>query len=424
MRMTTQARIRFAVMVVVFGGLGIAAAVFILANQRFPNPLRDTYVVRAKLTEANGIVGGIGQPVNVAGVRVGSVVKTSHDRDGNAVIELEIHRDDLRHVYRDARVAIEPITPLKDMQVNLDPGTPRAAELPDGGLVGLRHTTVPVPLDTLLGGLDVDTRQFLATLISSVADGTRDRAPDLRRALRSFGPTTHQVGEITKALEGRRSEIARLVHNLGIVTNAAADDRQLATLVREGERTLSAIASQEAPLRDAITRLPGTLDQAHSTLARTARFAEQLTPTLNALDPSTRRLASTLRQLRPFTTDATKALQRDVRPLVRSAVPAVDAVGTATKSLTGAMPQLFDGVQGLRYLLNALAYNPPGKDEGGLFWASWFAHNFNSVFGLGEAHGGAGRASVLLSCQQITNTLELGQIVKLLTGSPNVCPTK
>ena len=41
----------------------------------------------------------------------------------------------------------------------------------------------------------------------------------------------------------------------------------------------------------------------------------------------------------------------------------------------------------LNYLANELGYNPPGSEEGYLFWLSWFAHNADSLFSVStEAH--------------------------------------
>ena len=36
---------------------------------------------------------------------------------------------------------------------------------------------------------------------------------------------------------------------------------------------------------------------------------------------------------------------------------------------------------------NAVAYNPPGSEEGYLYWTAWFFHNVNSVFSSQDAHG-------------------------------------
>src|ERR1700752_38799 len=119
-------RIRFLVVIGILGVLGLASPFSLLREQRFPNPLRDTYTVKAKFTEADGVVAGLGQPVNVSGVKVGTIVEADHDSAGNAVVTLEIHKNKPPRVRSDATVSLEPITPLKDMQITLDPGTTAA----------------------------------------------------------------------------------------------------------------------------------------------------------------------------------------------------------------------------------------------------------------------------------------------------------
>ena len=40
---------------------------------------------------------------------------------------------------------------------------------------------------------------------------------------------------------------------------------------------------------------------------------------------------------------------------------------------------------------NAVAYNPPGSEEGYLFWTAWFFHNTASVFSSSDVHGAVTR---------------------------------
>ena len=420
-------RVRFVLVIGILGVLGLASTYYLLREQRFPDPLRDTYTVEAKFTEADGVVAGLGQPVNVSGVKVGTITAADHDNAGNAVVTLEIHRDELPRVRSDATVSLEPITPLKDMQIALDPGTTKAPVLADGATISTARTASPVPLAELLASLDADTRAFLGSLIASVDQGTRGQGQDMRKAFRALGPTVAQVGDISRALDGRRKELARLVHNLARVTRAASRDDELATVVTAGDATLESIARQEAPLRESLARLPDTLDVTRSTLRNVGSFSRKLGPTLTELLPAVRRLPDTMEQLEPFAREGTTALRDQIRPLVREARPTVGALAPAIPQLTRALPDLYDTAQSLRYLMNVSAYNPTTKafgqeDEGNLFWLSWFIHNMSSTFSGGEAHGGTARASVVVNCNQIAHLLDYGALLKLITGTSNLCP--
>jgi phospholipid/cholesterol/gamma-HCH transport system substrate-binding protein len=411
--------IRFLVVIAVLGTTGLAASAYLLFKQRVPVPFQDVYTVKAEFTSADAIVGGLGQPVNVVGVKVGQVTGAKLV-DGRAVVTLEIKRDKVARLYRDATAVIEPITPLDDMQIELDPGTPAARPLGKDGVLGVNQTAPPVPLSDLMRTLDGDTRGFLTSLIASLGTGVGDRGPDTRRMLRALGPTTHQAGQIARAAAGRRAALSRLVHNLARVTKAASEDRQLASLVAAGNQTLETIADHEAPLRRALEGLPPTLAVTRSTLTRLEPFARNLDPALRALLPSVRALPSTLAVLKPFSAEAATTLRRDVRPFVRDASPLVRKLAPSVAALTPGLPRLTRSFQILDYTANELAFNPDpgGKNQGFLFWLAWGLHNFDSVISLGDAHGGIGRAQVIANCYGVQEIQQLRAILDLF----QVCP--
>jgi len=145
MRTRAATYLRFLAVFAVLGTLGLASSAYLLIKQRAPNPFRDTYTIKAMFTEADGVIAGIGQPVNVAGVKVGQVTG-ARLADGKALVTMELRREQLPHVYADASAILDPITPLKDMQIALSPGRPPARALTDGATIAVDHTQTPVPL--------------------------------------------------------------------------------------------------------------------------------------------------------------------------------------------------------------------------------------------------------------------------------------
>ena len=82
-------------------------------------------------------------------------------------------------------------------------------------------------------------------------------------------------------------------------------------------------------------------------------------------------------------------------------------------------------------LFNTLAYNPPGPEEGFLFWGSWVNHAGATVFATQDAHGPIRRGLVLISCpafavleQVQKQNPALNTIIELLNAPrrSNVCP--
>ena len=59
-------------------------------------------------------------------------------------------------------------------------------------------------------------------------------------------------------------------------------------------------------------------------------------------------------------------------------------------------------------------FNPPGPEEGYLFWTAWFFHNANSILGVEDAHGATWRGLVMFGCSTA------GEVVK---QAPALAPT-
>src|SRR5439155_14193799 len=182
---------------------------------------------------------------------------------------------------------------------------------------------------------------------------------------------------------------------------ASTRDRQLATVVQAGNATLQAIAQQEAPLRTAIAQLPGTMRATRSMLADTTKLARASGPALKAFTPAVRRLPVIFHALRPFARSATPVLGRELRPYTVETQPLLRDAAPALAGVSAMTPPFERVFRVLQYWQNEGAYNPPGNDEGGLFWLAWFGHNIDSNFAGGDANGGLGRSTVMVSCSQL-----------------------
>jgi phospholipid/cholesterol/gamma-HCH transport system substrate-binding protein len=419
-RERTTRRIVIAVALLVVFAAGIAGAAYVLVHERLPVPFRHTYDLNAQLTAADGIVPGLGQPVNVAGVQVGSIVG-ARVQDGLALVTLQLDRNQLRRVYANANVTLEPVTPLGDVEIDLSPGRPPARALAAGATIGAGQTASPVPLETLLSNLDTDTRSWLGSLIASLGQGTGGEGANLRRALVTLGPSAAQVRQITGALATRRHDLAGLVHNLAVLTRAASQDGQLSQLVTSGDATLRALASQDVPLRQSIALAPGALARLDTTLGHLRTFASELDPTLDALLPAVRRLPATLTGLEPFAQSATAELKRSINPFVAQAAPVVETLGPAVRGLNQATPYVTGSLQVANYLLNELAYNPGGKNQGFLYWLDWFFHNWNSVFSEADANGVLPRANILMQCNALAAAGKLGKFLTTALAGAKLC---
>jgi phospholipid/cholesterol/gamma-HCH transport system substrate-binding protein len=411
---------RYFAILIVLALLGTAAGFFILLNQRLPNPFQSYYSVNAAFPTVDAVQPGLGEPVNVAGVRVGQITGTTLE-NGQGVLHMSIDPTKLKHVFRDARADLIPNTPLKDMQVNIFPGTAAAGVLPAGATISLSQTTSPVDADDLLAALDTDTRTYFTSLIANLSGGTAGRARDLRALFTAVGPTTSQLRQIGDLLAARRHALAQVVHNLGVLTRATSQkDAQLRTAVRAGDVTVRALASQDVALRQSITRLPGTLATARSTLTDVGTLANALGPTATALLPTARRLPATLRDAGTLFEGAALLPLKQIPPFVKAVLPLAGQLPPLAHDLTAALPPLITSFKLLAYTTNELAYNPGGKNPGFLYWTSWFAHNSDSFLSTADAHGPVWRGIVIVACGGLKGS-PVGPLFQLMLGTSFGC---
>ena len=420
-------------------GLLVLAAIvssIILSNQRLTLPGwvpvvgKDFYELQGEFATAQAVTPGQGQTVNVAGVRVGEISRVDL-RDGKALVSMQLDKGEVT-VHRDAKMLLRPKTGLKDMVVELDPGSEGAPVLREGSTIPVAATQPDVNLDELLSSLDGDTRTYLQALLSAGAGGLKGRGDDLGDTFRTFEPTARLLRQVNGRLAQRRRNIRRVVHNFSLLTDELGSrDDQLARFVNDSNAVLATLAGQESSIRATLRGLPGALGATRTALGRTDALASQLGPALENLRPGARALGPTLRQVRPFLKQTTPVIRDTVRPLVREARPLVAELRPTTRDLGAATPGLLTSFHVLNTIVDALAYNPPGAEEGSLFWLSWLNHLGTSIFSTQDAQGPLRRGLLLTSCDalRILDNLKsvnavLGSIIELsnFPKTTAVCP--
>jgi phospholipid/cholesterol/gamma-HCH transport system substrate-binding protein len=387
-------------------GLGVSA--YILSNQRLylpswvPGIGKSFYKVKAEFSTAQAVVPGQGQTVDIAGVQVGDIDSVEL-KNGVAVVSMNI-RPKYKPIYRDAHMLLRPKTGLKDMIVELDPGTKAAGALPEGGTIPIQNTAPDVNLDEVLSSLDSDTRTYLQILVNSGGEafGNKGYPADLRETFKRFVPTNRDLAKITGLLSQRRGNLRRVIHNFSLLTGELGKrDVQLAQFVGSANANFRALASQDANIRESLRLLPPTLVTARTTLQKADTFAKVLGPTLQALRPSARALGPALAATRPFLRITTPVIRDQIRPFARDTQPTTRALRIAADNLKPLTPKLTSTFKFVNALLNTLAFNPKGPEEGFLFWTSWANHDANTVFGTQDAHGPVRRGLVVTSCDSL-----------------------
>jgi phospholipid/cholesterol/gamma-HCH transport system substrate-binding protein len=91
-------------------------------------------------------------------------------------------------------------------------------------------------------------------------------------------------------------------------------------------------------------------------------------------------------------------IKNQLRPFTKLAAPTVKDLRPTAANLAKATPHLSNTFDVLNSAFNLFAYNPPGKEEGFLFWQTWLNHAGATIFNTDDAHGPIRRGLVIVSC--------------------------
>ena len=382
----------------IFGLALLSAAVvgYILTQQgvRFPWQA-STMRMYVDLDNAQAVTPGQGQSVQVAGVKIGTISAVELE-EGRARVAIDIDPAEKGLVRTDAHAMLRPRTPLKDMYIQILPGSRNAPPARKGTIIPVENTTTDVQLDQILGTLDERTREYLQLLAEGAGHGLKGRGTQIAEVFRRFGPTAHDLRTVNQAVGQERAHLRRVVTSLADLNGELAKNPDaLAQLVDASAATFTAFASEDGNLRRTLSELPPTLRQARSTLSAVRPFADELGPTTRALTPSVQALDRANGAIAPFAKKTTPIIRTLVRPFARAARPIVRQLGPAATDLSKAMPELSRSGRVANRFFNLLAFNQngsegpdkAGRDEGYLFWIGWLFHQGVNLQNVEDANG-------------------------------------
>ena len=420
--------------IVVLIAVASVVSVYILQQQRLRIPFVDEtpFVLNAEFSTAQAVIAGQGQTVRVAGVRIGDIGAVKL-RDGRAVVRMDIDQRYKDLVRTDARALLRPKTGLKDMFIDLDPGSDAAPVAREKWTVPISATQPDVNPDEIFAMLDADTRDYLRLLISGLGKGLKGRGPDLRDVFRRFEPTHRDLARVNSAVATRRANLRRLVTSLNRLNGQlASNGDDLAELVDTSAAVFDAFASESGNVSGTVRELPTALAQTTDTLERVERFARVLRPAATRLRPAARALDPANRAVRPFAREAAPQLRRSIRPFVRESRPLLRDLRPASTELASAAPDLTETFEKANRFFNLIAHNPKGREgpgdrarqEGYLFWLAWVQHMGLQLFSNSDAHGTLRPLTVASPCNTVKAIVEgnpelefLQSLTPILTSS-------
>lgn len=420
----------------VLGLAVIAAAVggYILSNQRLRFPWQPkTFKLQAEFSTAQAVTPGQGQTVRVSGVRIGEVSKVALV-NGRAVVTMSLDPEFGDLVHTDAQALLRPKTGLKDMFIELQPGSDRAPVAKENWRMPVANTLPDVNPDEILAALDGDSRDYLKLLVSGAGRGLEHRGSSLREVFQRFEPIHRDLARVSSAVATRRENLRRLIHSLnGLNGELASKDGDLTELVDSSATVFKAFASEQSNISSSVEKLPAALRQTTRTLGKVRSYADVLGPTAEKLRPAARALDRANKAVIPFVKEATPTVATQIRPFVRDARPVVRSLKPATANLTAATPDLTRSFAVFNSFFNELGYNQngregpdnPARDEGYLFWLAWLQHNGSAVFSTSDANGPLRALTIGGTCNTLRATGEqnppLGMLLAPALLDPTIC---
>jgi phospholipid/cholesterol/gamma-HCH transport system substrate-binding protein len=259
--------------------------------------------------------------VRQAGVKVGTVDGAAA-RGNTTTLDLAI---DPKYgpAYRDARVLIRGKSMLGENYVDLDPGSPRAGRIPDGGTLPISRAPESTQLDQILSTLDGEHRRDLQRILDALGEGLGGRGRALNRFIAGGAGVLRSSATVNGVLAADGAQVAGLVDDFGRVTRALgtrrADIHRFAT---QGRALAELVAARDRSLAHTLAALPGFLGNAHRTIGRLGRFSTAATPVMRNLRIATADLAPAVADLRPAA-QATRTTMRALGGFARQAKPLV-----------------------------------------------------------------------------------------------------
>ncbi len=407
--------------------LATGVSAYILHHQRlrFPFIEKAPYTLYAEFATGQAVTAGQGQTIQVSGVRIGDIGAVKL-RGGRAIVQMQLDPEFKHLVHTDANALLRPKTGLKDMFVDLDPGTDSAPVAKRGWTLPIRSTLPDVNPDEILKSLDSDTRDYLKLLLAGARRGLDGRGADLRDVFARFEPLHRDLARVNSAVALRRDNLRHLIGSLRRLNQTlAAEPDELAGLVDSSAAVLRSFAAEDTAISTSVDRLPAALRQTTDTLGRVGRFATVLAPAARHLRPAARALDDANAQIIPFAREIAPRLRDDIRPFVRDSRPLVRELRPAADRLATATPNLRGAFVDLNHLFNLLTYNPNGaespavgsaRQEGYLFWVAWINHIAVNLFSQADAHGVFRPTTVGAPCSTIEREIADRPEVEFLQG--------
>jgi phospholipid/cholesterol/gamma-HCH transport system substrate-binding protein len=389
--------------IVVLSVLAVVMTLWIFTQQKASLPSWAPFVgqdfvhLTADFNNAQAVTPGQGQAVVIAGIQVGKITSVDLEQ-GHAVVGMDVEPEYLDLIHPDATLLMRPKTNLNDMTIEIDPGN-EGDPVEAGHNFPLSQTEPSIQFEAFLASLDADTQQYVQLLVAGGAQAIGGRGRQLSGAFRRLQPFAHYIADLNRAVAARRKELARVIHNFGLLTTELGRrDAQLERFVTSSGEALGDFANQQQALQETLVEFPPTLTALRSALASSDRFSTVARPALTELIPQAQALGPALEAQKRLFNQTTVPIRDQIRPFTRQIRPTLTHLEEGSADLDTSVRSFGNALGGLNGFFNRLAFKPKGTRESYLFYLPWVNHNLNANFNLTDAGGPILRSNLMLSC--------------------------
>jgi virulence factor Mce-like protein len=298
-------------------------------------PFRGHYEVKALFAESVNVKER--QPVRIAGVDVGKVVKVEHPEPGKPLVEVTMRiEDEGRPIHRDAQVKIRPRMFLEgNWFLEMSPGTDDSPELKDGGTIPVQQTASPVQLSQVFSVLEKDTRKNIQSIFREYGSALENEgARGFNRSIKYWEPAYRYSAIVQDATLGLDPhDLSGYIESAGRVARGL--DRSpdaLRSLITDFNTAAGAFARESTSLETAIGELPRTIAAARPALAKLNDAFPPLRRLVVDLRPAVRETGHTIDVSFPFIRQTRRLVSRaELRGLVADLRPTVPNLARLTR---------------------------------------------------------------------------------------------
>ena len=297
-----------------------------------------------------------GSPVRIAGVEVGKV--SDVELDGElAKVTFSVSEEGLP-LHEDAEAEIRPRLFLEgNFFIDLFPGSPSAADLPDGGNIPVTQTATAVQIDEILTALQEPDRRGLQKLLEGYGTGLtyqptgeddldqdsivqgETASKSLNDAFEYGGDAGRGTAIVNTALLGENQhDLSRFVKGMGTTFGKLASrEDELADLITSFNVFTGALATEADNLSLTVEELDPTLIETEVSL----RHLNEALPAARALAivsrPGIQELPQTISTATPWLGQARSLMADDelggLSKLIRDASPGLAQTAGASRAL-------------------------------------------------------------------------------------------